>query len=67
VDQDRRAQLYAQAGKYISDNAYAPFGLAFAPANLATKGVYGPGLTTKIPPLVVNSGVIWDEVWRAAP
>jgi peptide/nickel transport system substrate-binding protein len=66
VDQGQRAQLYTQAGKYISDNAYAPFGLAFAPANLATKGVYGPGLTTKIPPLVVNSGIIWDEVWRSA-
>jgi peptide/nickel transport system substrate-binding protein len=60
-----RDQLYAQAGKHISDNAYAPFGLAFAPANLAVRGVHGPGLTTKIPPLVVNPGIIWDQVWIA--
>jgi peptide/nickel transport system substrate-binding protein len=65
VDEAERARLYAEAGKLISDNAYAPFGLAFAPANLATPGVHGPGLTTKIPPLLVNSGIIWDEVWRA--
>jgi peptide/nickel transport system substrate-binding protein len=65
LDTAKRDQLYAEAGKYISDKAYAPFGLAFAPANLAVKGVNGPGLTTKIPPLVVNPGVLWDEVWKA--
>ncbi|GAA5167374.1 MULTISPECIES: ABC transporter substrate-binding protein [Amycolatopsis] len=65
VDSGQRDALYLQAGQYISEKAYAPFGLAFAPANLAVKGVYGPGLTTKIPPLVVNSGVLWDEVWRS--
>jgi peptide/nickel transport system substrate-binding protein len=64
IDPAQRDDLYVKAGKLISDNAYAPFGLAFAPANLAVKGVYGPGLTTKIPPIVVNSGVIWDEVWK---
>jgi peptide/nickel transport system substrate-binding protein len=67
VDQAERARLYSEAGKHISDNAYAPFGLAFAAANLATEGVHGPGLTTKIPPIVVNAGILWDEVWRAAP
>jgi peptide/nickel transport system substrate-binding protein len=66
VDPAERDRLYAQAGKHIADKSYAPFGLAFAPANLAVKGVYGPGLTTKIPPLVVNSGILWDEVWRSA-
>ncbi|HET6503749.1 MAG TPA: ABC transporter substrate-binding protein [Amycolatopsis sp.] len=65
LDPNRRDTLYQEAGKYISDRAYAPFGLAFATANLAVKGVYGPGLTTKIPPLVVNTGVLWDQVWRA--
>ncbi|HZB31815.1 MAG TPA: ABC transporter substrate-binding protein [Streptosporangiaceae bacterium] len=64
VDPAARDRLYAEAGKYISDKAYAPFGLAFAPANLAVRGVHGPGLTTKIPPLVVNSGILWDQVWR---
>jgi peptide/nickel transport system substrate-binding protein len=65
IDPAQRDALYVQAGKHIGENAYAPFGLAFAAANLATEGVHGPGLTTKIPPIVVNAGVIWDEVWRA--
>ncbi|MGP4025914.1 ABC transporter substrate-binding protein [Actinomadura sp. 3N407] len=65
VDSGERDRLYTEAGTYISDKAYAPFGLAFAPANLAAEGVYGPGLTTKIPPLAVNAGVLWDQVWRA--
>lgn len=65
VDRGQREDLYAQASKYLSDKAYAPFGLAFAPTNLAAEGVYGPGLTTRIPPLVVNSGVLWDRVWRS--
>ncbi|WP_372452571.1 ABC transporter substrate-binding protein [Pseudonocardia nigra] len=64
IDPAERERLYVEAGRLISDNAYAPFGLAFAPANLAVEGVYGPGLTTKIPPIVVNTGVLWDEVWR---
>jgi peptide/nickel transport system substrate-binding protein len=65
IDPAERERLYVEAGRHISANAYAPFGLAFAPANLATRGVHGPGLTTKIPPIVVNSGILWDEVWRA--
>jgi peptide/nickel transport system substrate-binding protein len=65
LDPGRRDALYQEAATYISDQAYAPFGLAFASANLAVKGVYGPGLTTRIPPLVVNTGVLWDQVWRA--
>jgi peptide/nickel transport system substrate-binding protein len=65
VDQAKRDEIYTEAGKYISDQAYAPFGLAFAPANLAAKEVHGPGLTTKIPPLAVNPGVIWDQVWTS--
>lgn len=64
LDAAEREKLYNQAAKLIADNHYAPFGLAFAPANLAVKGVHGPGLTTKIPAILVNTGVIWDEVWR---
>jgi peptide/nickel transport system substrate-binding protein len=64
LDEGQRADLYKQAGELIASNVYAPFGLAFAPANLAVQGVHGPGLTTKIPPILVNAGVIWDEVWR---
>jgi peptide/nickel transport system substrate-binding protein len=65
TDPAERDRLYTEAGTYIAQKSYAPFGLAFAPANLAVRGVYGPGLTTKIPPLAVNPGVIWDQVWRA--
>jgi peptide/nickel transport system substrate-binding protein len=36
---------------------------AFAPANIARKGVYGPGLTTKLPAVVVNVPVDWTEVY----
>jgi peptide/nickel transport system substrate-binding protein len=64
IDPAEREKLYVSAAERIADKAYAPFGLAFAPANLAVKGVHGPGLTTKIPPIVVNSGVLWDKVWR---
>jgi peptide/nickel transport system substrate-binding protein len=64
-DMAQREQLYQQAAEYIADQAYAPFGIAFGTANLAVDGVYGPGLTTKIPALVVDPGVHWDSVWRA--
>ena len=64
VDEALRADLYRQAGELIAENFYAPFGLAFAPANISAVGVHGPGLTTKIPPILVNAGVIWDEVWQ---
>ena len=64
-DLPKRIELYKKAGKLISDEAYAPFGIAYPRISLARRGVYGPGLTTKIPPLVVNTGILWDEVWTA--
>jgi peptide/nickel transport system substrate-binding protein len=63
VDETQRGDLYQQAAELIAAKHYAPFGLAFAPANLSVTGVHGPGLTTKIPAALVNSQVIWDEVW----
>jgi peptide/nickel transport system substrate-binding protein len=63
TDPAQRDALYVQVGQRISDEAYAPFILAFAPASVVTKKVHGPGLTTLIPPVVVNTGIIWDEVW----
>jgi peptide/nickel transport system substrate-binding protein len=30
-----------------------------------TKNVHGPGLTTLIPPVVVNTAILWDEVWMS--
>jgi peptide/nickel transport system substrate-binding protein len=63
LDQGARKKLYTQIAKYVSDQAYGPFFFAFAPANLAVKGVSGPGLTTAMPAVVVNVDVFWDEVW----
>jgi peptide/nickel transport system substrate-binding protein len=65
TDAAQRDALYLQVGQRISDQAYAPFILAFAPASVVTKNVHGPGLTTLIPPVVVNTGIIWDEVWMS--
>lgn len=63
LDPDERFAIYQDAGELIAQEAYAPFGLAFAPANIAAEGVYGPGLTTRIPAIAVNSGVLWERVW----
>jgi peptide/nickel transport system substrate-binding protein len=65
TDPAQRDNFYSQASKLISDKAYAPFMFAFAPADIATTNVHGPGLTTKIPPVLVNSGVLWDQVWMS--
>jgi peptide/nickel transport system substrate-binding protein len=62
IDQGQRKQIYDDMAKYISDEAYGPFYFAFAPANIAVKGVTGPGLTTAMPAVVVNPDVFWDEV-----
>ena len=62
IDEGQRKQIYDNMAKYISDQAYGPFYFAFAPANIAVKGVTGPGLTTAMPAVVVNPDVFWDEV-----
>jgi peptide/nickel transport system substrate-binding protein len=64
VEEDQRAGIYEQAAQRIAENFYAPFGLAFAPATLSVTGVHGPGVDTQIPPILVNPGIIWDEVWQ---
>ncbi len=63
-DPEKRDALYLAAGKYISDKAYAPFLFAFAPAQLTVPGIEGPGLTTPIPPLMVSTAVLWQDVRR---
>jgi peptide/nickel transport system substrate-binding protein len=63
TDEAERDALYLEVGKLISDEAYAPFILAFAPASVVTTNVHGPGLDTLIPPVVVNTAILWDEVW----
>jgi len=63
TDETERASAYADVAEYISDNAIAPFGVAFAPSQIVRVGVHGPGLDTPIPALAVNSGVLYDRVW----
>jgi peptide/nickel transport system substrate-binding protein len=64
LDASARDSYYQQAAKYISDKAYALFGIVFAPANVAASGVHGPGLTTKIPALAINTQVLFGQVWK---
>lgn len=63
TDPDKRDAIYQQMAAYVAKQAYGPFGIAFSPANVAVKGVYGPGLTTPIPAMAVDTAVVWDEVW----
>jgi len=62
ADPRRRDADYRSASEYISNNAYAPFLFAFAPAQFSVHGLSGPGLTTKIPPILVNTGISWKDV-----
>jgi peptide/nickel transport system substrate-binding protein len=62
TDKAKRDQLYQGASKYISDQAYAPFLFAFAPASVVTKNVQGPGLSKPLPAIVVTPTVPWEEV-----
>jgi len=64
-DEAERDALYLEIGQIISDEAYAPFILAFAPSSVATTNVHGPGVDTLIPPVVVNTAILWDEVWMS--
>lgn len=63
LDPAEREAIYVAAGEHIAENFYAPFGLAFAPANIAVEGVHAPGLDTKIPAIAVNSGVLYERAW----
>jgi peptide/nickel transport system substrate-binding protein len=62
VDSGQRKQLYDQAGSYIAKQAYSPFLFPLANWNIAAKNVKGPGLTTAIPSIVVNTAPLWEEV-----
>lgn len=63
TDPTERDKAYQELAKYLSDQAYGVFGFAAPVSSVAVQGVHGPGLTTKIPALVVNPGIIWSEVW----
>lgn len=65
IDPTVRDRLYFEAAKRISENAYAPFLFAFGPAQVAVKNLTGPGLTTKIPSIMLNTAVLWQDVTLA--
>jgi peptide/nickel transport system substrate-binding protein len=62
MDPIERDGVYVEVAEYISDHAYAPFLLAFAPTQVAVRGLEGPGLTTKIPPIFINTAILWQDV-----
>lgn len=64
TDHAERDRIYQSIAEHLSDNAYAPFLVAQAPAQLS-RGLHGPGLTTKIPALLLNTAVIWQDVWKS--
>ena len=62
VDPSGRDKVYQQAAQYIAKNAYGPFLFPLASWNVAQHGVVGPGLTTVIPSVVVNTPPLWQSV-----
>jgi len=66
-DDATRDRYYQQIAKYISDKAYGTFGFAVGQTEFAVKGLHAPGLTTKIPALAVESGVLWGQAWKDNP
>ena len=66
VDMSQRCSLYDQAAAYIAQQFYGPFYFGFAPANVAVKGVTGPGLTQPLPAVVVTPTILWEDVANAS-
>jgi peptide/nickel transport system substrate-binding protein len=64
VQMSQRCALYNQAAAYIAQQFYGPFYFGFAPANVAVKGVTGPGLTEPLPAVVVTPTILWEDVAR---
>jgi peptide/nickel transport system substrate-binding protein len=62
VNLSQRCTIYRQASAYIAQQAYGPFYFSFAPANIAVKGVTGPGLSTALPAVVVTPMILWEDV-----
>jgi peptide/nickel transport system substrate-binding protein len=65
VDPAARKKLYDQAAQYIAQNAYGPFLFPISNYSIAAHGVQGPGLTTPIPSVAVNTGILWEEVSKS--
>lgn len=65
VDPAQRKKIYDQAAEYIAQNAYGPFLFPISGYNVAAHGVQGPGLTTQIPSVAVNSQILWEDVSKS--
>ena len=63
INNSDRARDYAALNAYIAKQAYGPFLFPIAGYNIAAKGVFGPGLTTPIPTIVVLPGILWQDVY----
>jgi peptide/nickel transport system substrate-binding protein len=66
INNSQRAKDYAALNAYIAKQAYGPFLFPIAGYNIAAKGVYGPGLTTPIPTIVVLPGILWQDVYTTS-
>jgi peptide/nickel transport system substrate-binding protein len=62
VDPARREASFKDVSQYISDSAYAPFVISYAPAQVS-RDLHAPGLTTKIPSLMNSTAVFWQDAW----
>lgn len=61
-DPARREESFKDVSQHISDNAYAPFVISYAPAHVS-RGLHAPGLTTKIPSLMNSTAIFWQDAW----
>jgi peptide/nickel transport system substrate-binding protein len=66
VDPKGRADVYLQLAKHVSDQAYGPFLFEVTLAQFARKDVRGPGLTSRIPPVLTSTGIHWQDVHRSS-
>jgi peptide/nickel transport system substrate-binding protein len=64
VDPAGRKKAYDELSAYIAQNAYAPFLFPLSSYSIATKGVYGPGITTQIPTVAVDAPIQYQDVFR---
>ena len=65
VNPAQRNKTYAQTAAYIAKNAYGPFLFPVTSWSIAAKGLQGPGLTTSIPAVAVNTGILWPDVAKS--
>ena len=57
-----RKRLYAEIGKFLADGAYNPFLFPVPTWNIASRGVQGPGLTTRLPTVQLSPSILWEDV-----